>query len=278
MEFYCSIYLSAVLFVALLTCSRGAQQPSFDQNYQIIWGYDHVARFDGGSRIQLSIDRSSGSGFRSKLEYFTGFFGMRLKLPPKSAGVATTYYFISNAPRGVLHEELDFEFLGDKILQTNIFINGVGKREQRIRFWFDPTADFHTYKILRNPHIIVYFVDDIPIRVFKNSTKYGLPYPSQPMHIEATMWNAEGWAGGPVNWSNGPFKAQYEGFGIHGCGSGYGPLGCAAPVLPWNRKGLHQLSEEQQRAYQQVKKKYVFYDYCYDKKRRPEFPIECKLN
>jgi len=61
---------------------------------------------------------------------------------------------------GLYHDELDFEFLGNEtyqpyILQTNVFANGTGNREQRIYLWFDPTADFHTYSFLwTRDHIV----------------------------------------------------------------------------------------------------------------------------
>ena len=58
------------------------------------------------------------------------------------------------------HDELDFEFLGNRsgepyIIQTNVYHNGVGGREMRHSLWFDPTADFHTYAILWKPKHIV---------------------------------------------------------------------------------------------------------------------------
>ena len=53
-------------------------------------------------------------------------------------------------------------------MQTNLYIDGVGNREQRIDLWFDPTADFHTYAVLWNPSQVVFLVDDTPIRVYEN--------------------------------------------------------------------------------------------------------------
>lgn len=58
------------------------------------------------------------------------------------------------------HDELDFEFLGNEkgkpyVLQTNVYASGVGDREQRIRLWFDPTEDYHTYAVHWNRDIVM---------------------------------------------------------------------------------------------------------------------------
>lgn len=62
--------------------------------------------------------------------------------------------------KGNTHDEVDFEFLGNKegklAVQTNVFTNGKGNREQKLALWFDPSKDFHTYAILWNPYQIVY--------------------------------------------------------------------------------------------------------------------------
>ncbi|KAL6500009.1 hypothetical protein OROGR_027919 [Orobanche gracilis] len=164
-------YLS-IVFAIFLVLGSGVHVKSddkqFDVNYDVTWGNDHVSFIDQGREVQLSMDINSGAGFGSKLNYGSGFFHMRMKLPKKdSAGVVTAFYIfpestdaswlISNTNN---HDELDFEFLGNKegkpiTLQTNVFANGEGNREQRILLWFDPSKDFHTYKILWNHHHIV---------------------------------------------------------------------------------------------------------------------------
>ncbi|KAL9263351.1 Xyloglucan endotransglucosylase/hydrolase protein 2-like protein [Drosera capensis] len=278
MDCYSGINPFAAIVIFLLTHlarSTRAFGQSFDQNFQVSWGYDHFARFDNAQRIQISLDHASGSGFMSKQEYHTGIFEMKIKLAPYSEGVVTSHYLSTDSSQKV-HEELDFEFLGDKILQTNVFADGVGNREQRIRLWFDAAADFHTYTIVRNPYIIVFYIDGIPVRVFKKSINKALPFLTQPLRIQASIWNGSSWAGGPISWNKSPFKAQYEGFSIHGCPASNGTQNCASPSLPWNKR--HDLTSEQKKEFQMVKSKYMFYDYCNDRKRKPAYPQECNID
>lgn len=58
------------------------------------------------------------------------------------------------------HDEIDFEFLGNTsgnpiILQTNVFVNGQGNKEQHHYLPFDPRNNFHKYSVFWNQHLIM---------------------------------------------------------------------------------------------------------------------------
>ena len=100
------------------------------------------------------------------------------------------------------------------------------------------------------------------------------------MMIEGTLWNGEGWAsnGMPINWRYGPFKAIYEGFKIEGCPLD-GPTNssdCESSKYWWNGENYKRLDPKQLRSFQHVRRKYVNYDYCKDRKRYPKAPLECQ--
>ncbi|MCO5561888.1 hypothetical protein L7F22_015513 [Adiantum nelumboides] len=262
----CVHAVGLIVVVAWLEVGREAQAAaagggrSFYEDFQVTWSPEKVHITEGGQQLQLSLDRSSGSGFKSKSDYLFANIDMQIKLVPgDSAGTVTAYYLSSQT---AYHDELDFEFLGNEsgqpiIVQTNVFANGVGGREQRIYLWFDPTTDFHTYTISWTPQQIVFLVDGTPIRVFKKTA--GQPYlDKQAMSIYSSIWNADNWAtrGGLVktNWAHAPFVTSYRNFQVKSAPTS---LSVDYNKLSW------------------VKKNYMVYDYCFDRARYHSLPTDC---
>ncbi|GFQ00649.1 putative xyloglucan endotransglucosylase/hydrolase protein 1 [Phtheirospermum japonicum] len=258
-------YLSLCAIILWLCCgygSAGKVEP-FDDNYIADWGQQQFTYLNDRTQVQIQIDESSGGGFRSKDAYGSGYFQISLKIPKNTTGIATTFYDYAQAGN---HDELDFELLGVRgsryVLSTNVFAQDNGHREQQFNLWFDPSSDFHDYAILWNPKQIVFYVDKIPVRVFKNNTQNGANYPKLPMYIHGSLWNASQWLG-PTDWSKGPFYASYRGFGVrYGCSTTAKPnpqQDCASLRYPWNN---WQLSAKEEKMYELIKKRYIVYDYC----------------
>ncbi|XP_068647109.1 xyloglucan endotransglucosylase protein 1-like [Aristolochia californica] len=283
--FRSSLVLSLLLLATSLHLGSAG---NFYQDFDITWGDGRGKILNGGQVLTLSLDKASGSGFKSKKEYLFGRIDMQLKLVPgNSAGTVTAYYLSS---QGATWDEIDFEFLGNisgqpYTIHTNVFTQGKGNREQQFHLWFDPTKAFHTYSILWNPKHIIFYVDGITIRMFKNMEHMGLPFPkNQPMRIYSSLWNADDWAtqGGRVktDWNNAPFTASYRNFNANACVWSAGGSSCA-PVLPdstsENAWMSHEVDSNNRKWLRWVRKNYMIYDYCADSNRFPQgLPLECK--
>ncbi|XP_074270772.1 putative xyloglucan endotransglucosylase/hydrolase protein 23 [Silene latifolia] len=276
-----SLAFNVLLVASLIAATFGIG--NFNQDFDLTWGDDRAKILNDGQLLTLTLDKVSGSGFRSKNEYLFGKIDMQLKLVSgNSAGTVTAYYLSSE---GQTHDEIDFEFLGNVsgqpyTLHTNVYSLGKGDREQQFRLWFDPTADFHTYSVLWNPQRIIFYVDGTPIREFKNLESIGVPYPkSQAMRIYSSLWEAEDWAtqGGRIktDWSNAPFTASYRNFNADACVWINGQSSChgSATAFAWMDQRLDATS---QKRLQWVQKNYMIYNYCTDFQRFPRgFPKEC---
>ncbi|KAJ1417161.1 Xyloglucan endo-transglycosylase, C-terminal [Sesbania bispinosa] len=249
----------------------------FEQNYAPLWGPENVRVLDQSSEVQLTLDQHSGCGFQSLQKYGSGWFSMRIKMPDKDSTAVITTFYLNSDNNNVPRDEIDFELLGGNkerpyILHTNIYINGQGGREQQIYLWFDPTVDFHNYTLLWNQKQLVFMVDNIPIRVFKNTTEKGGSYPTQAMRIMATIWSST-WAsnGAPVNWTNAPFEAHYRGFAINACQTqNTSDQQCHSSEFWWNTDKYWSLNSLQKQAYNNVRSKYLHYDYCTKNFQSPE--------
>ncbi|KAJ8755119.1 hypothetical protein K2173_018917 [Erythroxylum novogranatense] len=268
------------LCMLLVVSSLGVSLASagdFYQDFDLTWGGQRAKIFSGGKLLSLSLDRVSGSGFKSKKDYLFGRIDMQLKLVAgNSAGTVTAYYLSSEGPT---HDEIDFEFLGNTsgdpyILHTNVFTQGKGNREQQFYLWFDPTRNFHTYSIIWKPQHIIFLVDNTPIREFKNAESIGVPFPkSQPMRIYSSLWNADDWAtrGGLVktDWTKAPFTAYYRNF--------HATEFSKANLFPNTAWQTNELDAGSRRRLRWVQKYFMIYNYCSDFKRFPQgLPAECK--
>ncbi|KAK4481848.1 hypothetical protein RD792_012759 [Penstemon davidsonii] len=266
-----------------------AVSANLHKDIDITWGDGRARILNNGELLTLSLDRYSGSGFQSKNEYLYGKIDMQIKLVPgNSAGTVTAYYLSSNGPT---HDEIDFEFLGNisgepYTLHTNVYSQGKGDREQQFHLWFDPTADFHTYSILWNPQRIIFSVDTIPIREFKNSVFVGAAYLNrQPMRIYSSLWDADDWAtrGGLVktDWSQAPFTAAYRNFNANNaCVWSNGSSSCDSSPTKGEKKGwlIEEIDAKRREKLRWVQKNYMIYNYCSDVGRFPKgFPPECAI-
>ncbi|KAG8367382.1 hypothetical protein BUALT_Bualt16G0066200 [Buddleja alternifolia] len=253
------------------------------------WGAQHSeALGTGDDDVTLVLDQTSGSGTESNGSFLFGSFEMLIKLVPgDSAGTVTAYYLSSG---GEKHDEIDFEFLGNisgqpYTIQTNIFTRGGGGREQQFKPWFDPTADFHNYTIHWNPSHVVWYVDNISIRVYRNYENETIPYPNQQaMRVYSSIWNADSWAtrGGLVKivWTKAPFVARLRRFRVRACEYD-GPLSinrCAEPTPPnwWTSPPYSQLTFVESNQMNSIRNDSMIYDYCKDFNRFNRLmPGEC---
>jgi len=284
------ILASAIFLLASVQSEVNDANPIFNDDFQILFASDHVKTSDDGQTWELMLDKKSGSGFQTKHSYRFGFFTMQLKLVAgDSAGVVTTYYMASKDFE--TRDELDFEFLGNisgqpYALQTNIYVDGVGGREQRNELWFDPTADFHTYSFLWNYHQLIFFVDSVPLRVHRHTNVTDSVYPkNRPMYLFSSIWNADNWAtrGGldKTNWTNAPFLSSYQKFNADACMWEDPFPACVSTTGEnwWDKPAAWTLTDAQKLDYAWARRNFLIYDYCQDTKRfNGTFPAECSVD
>lgn len=289
-------YYKFIVFFTTLLCMRFAQitegsvvsTGDFNKDFFVTWSPNHVNTSMDGRERSLTLDQESGAGFASNQMFLFGQIDMQIKLVPgDSAGTVVAYYLTSDQPN---RDEIDFEFLGNVagqpyILQTNIFADGFDNREERINLWFDPTKDFHTYSILWNLHQIVFMVDWVPIRVYRNHADKGVGFPRwQPMSIKVSLWNGDSWAtrGGKdkIDWSKGPFIASFRNHKIDACVWNGNARFCRAEssINWWHKEKFSSLTSTQRRLFRWVRKYHMIYDYCQDNERfQNNLPKECSL-
>ncbi|GMH19365.1 hypothetical protein Nepgr_021206 [Nepenthes gracilis] len=152
-------------------------------------------------------------------------------------------------------------------------------------YYFNPTEDFHSYSILWNNEQLLFFVDEVPIRVYKNNGKPNNFFPNEkPMYLFSSIWNADDWAtrGGleKTDWKKALFVSSYKDFNVDGCQWEDPYPACVSTTTEnrWDQYPAWHLSETQKLDFAWVKRNLVIYDYCEDTKRYPTPLEECSLS
>ncbi|CAL4967730.1 unnamed protein product [Urochloa decumbens] len=290
-----------LLLMLVVTCCDAQPPPGFYPSKRIrarpfyrdfrnLWGAQHQSV--GGAGATIWLDSTSGSGFKSRRPFRSGYFGASIKLQPGyTAGVITAFYLSNSEAHPGFHDEVDMEFLGTTpgrpyTLQTNVYIRGSGDggpgrvvgREVKFHLdWFDPTADFHHYAILWNPNHIIFLVDDVPIRRYPRWS--AATFPRRPMWVYGSIWDASSWATDDgryrADYRYSPFVARFSELLLRAC-SPRAPPRCHAPSLAGGAGGGDALSPRQEAAMRWVQRGHMVYHYCLDPKRDHALTPECR--
>ncbi|VAI89653.1 unnamed protein product [Triticum turgidum subsp. durum] len=257
---------------------------AFNRGYRNKWGPQHQTLSGDHSAVTIWLDKTCGSGFKSKHAYRNGYFATRIKLPAGyTAGTNTAFYLSNNEAHPGFHDEIDMEFLGTipgepYTLQTNVYVRGSGDgriigREMRFHLWFDPTAGFHNYAILWNPDAITFFVDDVPIRRYERKTE--LTFPDRPMWAYGSIWDASDWATDHgryrADYRYQPFVARFDRFVVAGCGPSAPPSCRPSRASPVGTG----LTRQQYAAMRWAQQRHMVYYYCQDFRRDRSLTPEC---
>ena len=131
--------------------------------------------------------------------------------------------------------------------------------------------------------ICSWYVDKIPIRIYRRTSLSRLVYPTfKPMAIYGSIWNGDDWAtrGGldKINYTHAPFTATYSRFQIDACAFSKPSI---RPACYTNTTSYwwsnYTLSDSEKKSYTSFTKRYTIYNYCYDTGRFSTQPPECRI-
>ncbi|KAF0917919.1 hypothetical protein E2562_021637 [Oryza meyeriana var. granulata] len=271
---------------------------AFEEGFSPLFGEDNMVKSADGRTVSITLNRYTGSGFISSDYYHHGFFSASIKLPKDhTAGVVVAFYLSNGDVFEKTHDELDFEFLGNRYrhewkMQTNVYGNGSTDRgrEERYLMPFDPTADAHRFSILWSSRLIVFYVDGVPIREVPRTPAMGADYPSKPMAMYVTIWDGSTWATDngkyKVNYKRGPFTAVFSDLVLRGCrvssdirlASVDDQDRCAAAEAELMDAEYATMTPGKRMAMRRFRQRQMLYTVCYDTNRYPEPFPECDVN
>ncbi|KAH8896500.1 cell wall glucanosyltransferase Mwg2, partial [Thozetella sp. PMI_491] len=187
-----------------------------------------MVSFDkSGAHFTMNAD-SDAPRLISKNYLFFGKVEVTLQAAP-GQGIITSIVLQSDD-----RDEIDWEFVGShqSVAETNFYSKGVNDytHSDRINVSYNPMTDIHTYTLDWTPDYLTFSIDGQVVRMATpKEANDGATWPQTPAQVRLGTWVGGGadmpdgtktWAGGPVDWSKGPFSAIYKSIKLTDYGAG----------------------------------------------------------
>ncbi|OMO77375.1 Concanavalin A-like lectin/glucanases superfamily [Corchorus capsularis] len=227
---------------------------SFEEGYSHLFGDGNLVRSPDDRSVRLLLNVYTGAGFISSSMYQHGFFSAKIKLPSDyTAGIVVAFYSIS------IHLST---WKMTSQLPSQILLSIIN-------------------------YISSFYIDEVPIREVVRVDEMGGDYPSKPMALYATIWDASSWAtnGGKhkVDYRYAPFSSEFKELVLDGCPMD--PIqefpnstACSDDAAWLDGRDYAVITPTRRAAMRKFRQHYMYYAYCYDKLRYPVTPPECVID
>ncbi len=150
----------------------------------------NVSAVDGNLELRIPAGGYDGGEIRSTDRPRGGVFEARIQAA-RAPGSLTAFFLYEFTESNI--DEVDIEILGDgsgRVLFTT-WLRSRQTNHSEVQLPFDPTADFHTYRIELTRKSVSFFVDDALVERFTRDI------PWAAMHVMANTWYPTWLSGGP---------------------------------------------------------------------------------
>lgn len=126
---------------------------------------------------------------QTKAFFGYGTYEVRMKAAAANPGIVSAFFTFTGPPHGNPHDELDFEFIGDRLhtVDATYHAKGNGGRPAAVNLDFDATTGFHDYAIHWTPDRITWYADGKVVREVAKTD--GEDYPTTPGKIYISLWS-----------------------------------------------------------------------------------------
>lgn len=148
---------------------------------------EHVRIKSNRLTITHPANTLEGGEIQTKNLQHYGSYEVSMKLP--NAPSSITGFFLYSPPD--FYHEIDIEVFNqpDSEIWFTSYVDGSVHHEDKMTLAFDPTADFHQYRIDYYPHRVTFYIDGVAVN------SWGDGFSHQPMHLMVNSWFPEWLAG-----------------------------------------------------------------------------------